>query len=258
MDNSQPSRRLQIATQIASDVVGIAKTYFDNRHTLDVHHKSASQAVTQADLEVETAIRDAMSKHFPGEAIVGEEFGGHGVDSFWTIDPIDGTANFLNGLPFWGIAIGHMSNEVPDLGVIVLPELNVVLAAEENRLFLNGSHVMHCPAPVPTISLGQAHNAAVPGSLALHQSYRDAGFAVYHWRSSAVSLAWTALGRVSGHLHEHTTLWDAVPGAAVCRAAGLDVRMGKGSDHTLWIKAGEPEVHTIAGALWESEESRSR
>lgn len=257
MEYSLPSTRLQIATQIASSVVGIAKAYFDDRHALDVCHKSASQAVTQADIEVETAIREAMARNFPGEAIVGEEFGGPIADNFWTIDPIDGTANFINGLPFWGVAIGHMSGAVADLGVIILPELDVVLAAENNGLFLNGSHVVHRAAPTPTLSLGQAHNAAVPDSLNLHQTYRDAGFAVYHWRSSAVSLAWTALGRISGHLHQHTTLWDAVPGAAVCRAAGLDVRLSKGLDNSLYIKAGEPEIHTIAGALWEIENTRS-
>ena len=258
MDSLKPSQRLRIASKIATDVVHIAKGYFQDRDALIIRHKSASQAVTEADLEVETAIRDAMARHFPGEAIIGEEFGGQSVDNFWTIDPIDGTANFLNGLPLWGIAIGHMSGDIADLGVIVLPELNVVLAAEKSSLFLNGSPMARSAAPIPTVSLGQAHDTALPSSLALHQTYRDAVFAVYHWRSSAVSLAWTAMGRISGHLHQYTTLWDAVPGAAVCRAAGIDVRMGKGFDNSLYIKAGEPEVLKVTGALWEQEKTGSR
>lgn len=251
MNNPKPSKRLQQITNIATEVVGIARAHFNSRRALTVSHKSADQAVTEADREVETAIRTAMANDFPGEAIVGEEFGGEGGDNFWTIDPIDGTANFLNGLPFWGIAIGHMSDGIPDLGVIILPELNVTVAGEHDLLFLNGSSFVHTPSPTPTLSLGQAKTETLTESLALHQSYRNAGISVYHWRCSAVSLAWTALGQISGHLHNGTTLWDAVPGVALCRAAGLDARMGTGPSGMLWVKVGEPSIHNITGPLWE-------
>lgn len=239
-------------------MVSIAQTYFHNRADLRVDHKSPEQAVTNADREIETAIRDAMAIDFPGETIVGEEFGGESDNCFWTIDPIDGTANFLNGLPFWGVAIGHTSNGTSDLGVIVLPELKTTVSAEDNALFLNGVSTSRGKTPVPMVSLGQANEETLTESLAMHTSYRDAGFSVCHWRSSAVSLAWTALGRISGHLHQQTTLWDSVPGAALCRAAGLDVRMGQGPERVLWLKTGEPAVHSIIGSCWEVDQVRGQ
>ncbi len=258
MDSPTPSKRLQQATLIASNVVSIAQTYFNNRTQLLVDFKNPEQSVTEADRDVETAIRNTMDKDFPGETIVGEEFGGETDNSFWTIDPIDGTANFLNGLPFWGIAIGHISNGVPDLGVIVLPELEVTVTAEDNALFVNGDHVARLITKVPMVSLGQATDDTLAESLAIHKAYRDAGFSVCHWRSSAVSLAWTALGKVSGHLHQKTTLWDSVPGAALCRAAGLDVRMSQGPKQSLWLKAGEPAVHEVVGHCWEDDQTGSQ
>lgn len=252
MTSSKPSKRLLQATRIGSDVVGVAQAYFENRGALTVDYKSPSQAVTEADRVIETAIRNAMAKDFPGEAVVGEEFGGQGDDSFWTIDPIDGTANFLNGLPFWGVAIGHSTNGVPDLGVVILPELKLTVTAEDNTLFSNGTQLLRSPTPVASISLGQADTGTLTASLDLHKRYRDAGFCVYHWRCSAVSLAWNALGQISGHLHQRTTLWDAVPGAALCRAAGLDVRLGESADGVVWIKTGEPAIHNLIGPVWET------
>lgn len=234
-------------------MVPIAQNYFSNRSDLNIDFKCPEQSVTIADKEVESAIRNAMNKDFPGEKIVGEEFGGERDDCFWTIDPIDGTANFLNGLPFWGIAIGHISGDVPDLGVIVLPEFKMTVSADRDALYLNGLNVTRMAAAVPMVSLGQANNRTLSESLTMHRSYRDAGFSVCHWRSSAVSLAWTALGRISGHIHQQTTLWDTVPGAALCRAAGLDLRMGQGPDNSLWLKTGEPAVHNIIGNCWEAD-----
>lgn len=253
MDSSKPSKRLLQVTKIASAAALTAQNYFDNRTDLSIGHKSPGQAVTEADREVETQIRSAMQIDFPGEAVVGEEFGGQSAQSFWTIDPIDGTANFLNGLPFWGVAIGHITQGVPDVGVVILPQLNLTATTEHNRLFLNGSQFTRPDTPIPSVSLGQADTETLTESLELHKRYRTAGFSVYHWRCSSLSLAWNALGQISGHLHQRTTLWDAVPGAALCRAAGLEVRLGNTPDGVLWIKSGDAAVHKLIGSTWESD-----
>lgn len=251
------SPRLDQTVRIATEGAQLALKHFHDRSALDIGTKSPGQAVTDADLAVETQIRADMARVFPGEPILGEEFGGREQPTCWTLDPIDGTANFLNGLPLWGVAIGHMSEGVPDLGVIVLPLLNLVVAAKGSALFVNDSAFKRTPAPIPTISLGQPSEATLSETLALHATYRKAGYGVYHWRCSAVSLAWAGMGQISGHLHRGTTLWDSVPGAAICQAAGLDTRIGKDVDGNLWIKTGDAELHKHCERLWGVSEAGS-
>lgn len=253
MQPNIPSARLAHATRIAQDAAQSSLRYFHARDDLTVATKSPGQAVTEADRAVETEIRTAMATHFPNEAIVGEEFGGDAARSFWTLDPIDGTANFLNGLPFWGVAIGHMEDGVPDLGVISLPLLDLTIAGEGHSVFVNGTAYNRPLPTIMTVSLGQADQARLTESLDLHGKCRRADMAAYHWRCSAVSFAYAAMGQISGHLHRGTTLWDAVPGAAICKAAGMDVRMGTDAAGDLWIKAGDRAVHDLFGDLWEGE-----
>lgn len=254
MPHNSYSRRLEQSVRIANNGARLALEYFHARSSLDISTKSPGQAVTDADLAVEAQIRADMGTTFPGELIVGEEFGGVGGPEYWTLDPIDGTANFLNGSPLWGVAMGHMTDGAPDLGVIVLPLLDLVIAAEGTDLFVNGASFTRTPPPIPTISLGQPNDATLTETLELHAVYRKAGYGVYHWRCSAVSLAWAGIGQISGHLHSATTLWDSVPGAAICQASGLDTRMGKDSDGKLWIKAGDAALHRYCDDLWSTDD----
>ncbi|MEO9895779.1 MAG: inositol monophosphatase family protein [Paracoccaceae bacterium] len=248
-----PSARLACAIHISEDAAQSSLRNFSSRTDLTIATKSPGQAVTEADRAVENEIRTAMAEHFPNEAIVGEEFGGEAQTSFWTLDPIDGTANFLNGLPFWGVAIGHMEEGEPDLGVISLPLLGMTIAGEGESLFVNGVAYDRRPPAIATVSLGQADQARLSECLSLHEQCRKADIAVYHWRCSAVSFAYAALGQISGHMHRGTTLWDAVPGAAICKAARMDVRQGTDEAGDLWIKAVDPAVHELFGDLWEGE-----
>jgi histidinol-phosphatase len=80
--------------------------------------------VTDADRAVEQVIRDGIAGARPGDAIYGEEFGQEGDSSRqWIIDPIDGTANFLRGVPIWGTLIALAVDRVPVVGVVSSPAL---------------------------------------------------------------------------------------------------------------------------------------
>lgn len=251
MTHSPYKDRLGQAVVISKAAAATATDFFLNRNALDITTKSPGQAVTEADLAVEDQIRRALRTTFPGEPIVGEEFGGDAARAFWTVDPIDGTANFVNGLPFWGIALGHCTDGVADLGVIILPMLNVVVATDGGAVFLNDKPFNRTAPPIPTVSLGHAKPATQADTLDLHRQFQTAQFAVYHWRCSAVSLAWAGLGQISGHLHQATTLWDTIPGAAICQAAGLDTRTGTDPSGVLWVKTGDADVHAVSADLWE-------
>ena len=91
---------------------------------LDVHTKPDRTPVTEADLEVERVIRDRLAESRPSDAILGEEFGTEGDSTRqWIIDPIDGTANFLRGVPVWGTLIALAVEGVPVVGVASSPAM---------------------------------------------------------------------------------------------------------------------------------------
>lgn len=97
---------------------------------LEVTTKPDSTPVTDADREVEHVIREALAAARPHDAILGEEFGASGeqhgegrAPREWIIDPIDGTANFLRGVPIWGTLIALVIDGTPQVGVVSAPAL---------------------------------------------------------------------------------------------------------------------------------------
>ena len=91
---------------------------------LQIATKADRSHVTDADLATERAIRDMLAAERPSDGLFGEEFGVEGdTHRQWIIDPIDGTANFLRGVPLWGTMIALAVDGVPRLGVVSMPAL---------------------------------------------------------------------------------------------------------------------------------------
>ena len=117
---------LALALADAADAISI-----DRFRALDllVTSKPDRTPVTDADRAVEQAIRDRLAAERPDDGILGEEFGtaegvGSGTHRQWIIDPIDGTANFLRGVPIWGTLIALAIDGVPVVGVVSAPALD--------------------------------------------------------------------------------------------------------------------------------------
>lgn len=91
--------------------------------------KADRSPVTIADRRLEERLRRELSRAFPGEAVIGEEFGAptHRPRSFWTIDPIDGTRAFSRGLPSWGMLVSYIEEGVPVVGACLYPVWNTFL-----------------------------------------------------------------------------------------------------------------------------------
>jgi histidinol-phosphatase len=108
----------------------IALRHFGTPH-LRVSRKPDRSPVTDADRAVEERLRMALRRLAPGETILGEEFGrsGHDADSYWTIDPIDGTRAYSRGLPSWGIMVGRVERRRATLGLVDFPVLSVTMGA---------------------------------------------------------------------------------------------------------------------------------
>ncbi|WP_322411993.1 inositol monophosphatase family protein [Microbacterium invictum] len=114
---------LALAVRLAdvADVVSMAR--FDAAD-LDVRTKPDSSHVTEADLATERAIREVLAAERPTDDVFGEEFGSSGGGSRrWVIDPIDGTANYLRGIPMWATLIALTVDGVPRVGVVSQPAI---------------------------------------------------------------------------------------------------------------------------------------
>ncbi|MFZ4573919.1 MAG: inositol monophosphatase family protein [Phycisphaerales bacterium] len=120
--------RLQAAVQFASDAGrGIMRRFarWSDRASIGLEQKADGSPVTLADREAEREIRAAIGERFPGDGVLGEEYGETpGTSRYrWVVDPIDGTASFVCGVPLFGTLIGIEREGVPVAGVIHMPAL---------------------------------------------------------------------------------------------------------------------------------------
>lgn len=114
---------LALALRLADAADAVAMARFD-ASDLEVRTKADATHVTEADLATERAIRTILAEERPEDGILGEEFGTGGAsDRRWVIDPIDGTANYLKGIPLWTTLIALAIDGVPRVGVASQPAI---------------------------------------------------------------------------------------------------------------------------------------
>lgn len=114
---------LALALRIADAADAASMARFD-APDLQIDTKADSTHVTEADLATERAIRDILEAERPGDAIFGEEYGVTGESARqWIIDPIDGTANYLKGIPMWSTLIALAIDGIPRVGVVSQPAI---------------------------------------------------------------------------------------------------------------------------------------
>ena len=149
------------AAATAADVVSLAG--FTNRQ-FTVSRKADNSEVTEIDRNTETAITSVLRDATPGFGIFGEEHGISGptdAEYLWVIDPIDGTTNFVRGVPVWGSLIALVHNEVPVLSVVSAPALGMRWwASIGSGAYFNGTRIY-----VSTVKdLSEAHVSTTPNA----------------------------------------------------------------------------------------------
>jgi myo-inositol-1(or 4)-monophosphatase len=240
-------QELAFAHDVADRAAEISMSYFLGE--FEVRQKADLSPVTQADLEVETAVREMIAARFPADAITGEEHGEGAGDRVWIVDPIDGTSNFIRGIPFWCVSLGIVRDGRPVVGVIYDPvNEDFYAAAAGAGAFRNGKAIR--PSSVTkieeaTVGLGFSfrrpvgdHARAVETCLAAHCEYNRLG-------SGALSLAYVSEGRLDGYWEAHMNSWDAAGGIAIVMAAGgyaNDFFAGEGLHRGNSILAAAPGV----------------
>lgn len=123
--------RLELAVQIAREAGELTLSYFNNPD-LDIEQKKDGTPVTIADRSAEEYLRERITKIFPNDAILGEEFPNREGDSGyrWILDPIDGTKSFIHGVPLYSTLVGIEKEGEPIIGVIRIPALQEGVYAE--------------------------------------------------------------------------------------------------------------------------------
>lgn len=224
---SEIDARLALALEAARVAGALAMTYWRGRDALVVETKASRQdMVSEADRAVEALIRETVARTFPGDGVLGEEFGATpGRSGFdWVIDPIDGTSPFLHGMPNWCVSIAVTGGDRTVIGVIAVPSHGETYHARlGDGAWLDGRRLALEPGPgidAAATGIGASHRtdpdwiARVTGDLA-----RQGGM-FFRNGSGALMLAYVAAGRLAGYLEPHMHAWDCLAGLLIVREAG--------------------------------------
>lgn len=195
--------------------------------------KPDSTPVTDADRAAEEAIRSLLKNHRPDDGIVGEEFGSDAgsAQRYWVIDPIDGTKNFLRGVPIWATLIGLIErrpdgSEVVIVGVVSAPALfRRWHASEGNGAYLSMNKAT--PERIKVSQVSEIKDASITYSDFIGWDQRLAGFQgllASAWRTRGIGDFWShmlvAEGAVDVAAEPSLALWDMAALDIIVREAG--------------------------------------
>lgn len=191
--------------------------------------KVDGSVITEADLVTQEALSRELRKIYPG-AVVGEEMPEReqidqwraGDAGLWCMDPIDGTSNFVNGLPYFALSVALMRQGRSVLGVVYNPVADEMFYAEQGKgAYLNGEK-LPIKEHVPTLRSAMANVDLKRLTPRLAEGICSARPFSYHRNYGACSLEWcyTAAGRFDLYLHGGQKLWDYAAGCLILEEAG--------------------------------------
>ena len=226
------SRELEVAITAVKAGGFILKEYFET--PLHGEQKIDKSFVTKADKESEAAICAVLTAAFPNISILGEECGvieGGGKDR-WVIDPLDGTANFMNAIPIFCVSLALVQGRVA--AAIYNPVTDSLFVAEKGEgAFWNDApiHVSDDTKKNVIITFGKSSKKEDGEQVnALFVAMQRAGFRVRYLGSAALELAYLARGGTDGYVNLGTSLWDYAAGALLVEEAGGTItRLGGGT-----------------------------
>jgi myo-inositol-1(or 4)-monophosphatase len=203
---------------------------------LQVSIKGPSDFVSQADIRAEQTLKEELNKARPGYAFLMEESGASGSDNWswrWVVDPLDGTTNFLHGIPHWAISIG-LERRLPDgtselaAGLIYAPAADEMFWAEKGGgAFVNERRMRVSARRDMTEAVFATGIPFRAGSAVRRNAFsrtmitlmpQVAG--IRRFGAAALDLAWVAAGRYDGYWELGIQSWDMAAGLIMVREAG--------------------------------------
>jgi myo-inositol-1(or 4)-monophosphatase len=196
------------------------------------HKSSPTDVVTETDLRTEALIRERLREATPEAGVLGEE--GETTDPGarvqWVIDPLDGTVNFLYGVPLFAVSIAAAVD-----GEVVAGAVIDVLRNELFSAHLGGG-ARRDGEPIAVSSCAVLANALVTTGFSYQAEVRDLQGEVAHrvlsrardlrcFGSTALELCWVACGRVDAYFQRDTEIWDRAAGALIASEAGAQTEL---------------------------------
>lgn len=214
--------------EVLEEVADIARENFGKVSGM-VKEGDNNQVLTETDVAIGKNLIAKISKAFPEHNIIDEEAGviDNNSNYTWVIDPIDGTSNFANGVPTYGIMLGLLENNIPIAGGIALPQFSEIYTAEKGEgAYCNGEEIqVSSEKELKNILLaynmdGHPENpeftqkeCALLAEIVLRiRNLRDSG--------SVFDLALTAQGKYGANLNRSSKVWDNVSQQIIIEEAG--------------------------------------
>lgn len=234
---------LNIAAEAARRAGQLAVKYRSRLESIPVERKARNDYVSDVDRACEQVIREYIGKHHRDHAILGEEGGQTGdSDHVWIVDPIDGTSNYLRGIPHFAISIALQVKGRLEAGVVYDPlREELFTAARGQGAFLNSQRmrvsgrkdlstaVIATAFPFRQRRLMTAYKAMFDDVFDKVEDIRRAG-------TASLDLAYVACGRLDGYWELNLKPWDIAAGALLVQEAGGVVMDVNGGDQ--WLQSG--------------------
>ncbi len=225
--NDDIASRLDTALQICRDAGRLALNKYRNLTELTVEKKGLQDLVSEADRDVEKLIRRCLMQAHPGDGIIGEEFDDQEMDGSpyrWVIDPIDGTANYVRGIPIWCVVLACVTRDETVIGVVYDPIHDEMFHASQNQgACLNGKIIR-------TVQSEGLHDGLTGIGTSLRTTDRQArgmitdlitqGGVFSRTGSGALGIVYAACGRYIGYLESHMNAWDCLAAMLIAKEAG--------------------------------------
>ena len=202
---------------------------FGELENLQVSSKGPGDFVSSADKRTEKTLIEELQKAHPDYGIITEETGiinKSNIKNRWIIDPIDGTMNFLNGIPQFAISIAYEENNEIICGVIFNPITHEMFCAEKgNGAFLNNTRirVSNKKKLKDALLVTGGPNGASKIKNKIYSEYINVSNNVSNVRkfgSAALDMAYVACGRFDGYWQRELNYWDIAAGVIILREAG--------------------------------------
>lgn len=243
-------------TAAATDAAALALASFRTLSKNAIHYKSDVDLVTDTDRSVQQFLFDRLRELVPEAQFLAEEQDVHpslSDEPTFIIDPIDGTINFVHGVPWFCVSVAYAEECVPRLGAVVAPALQETFSAERGEgAYCNGEllEVSRTDRPVQALGctglFGGTHQSREGSTLVLqkvHPALRD----VRRMGAAALDLAYLAAGRFDLFWEGSINPWDIAAAMVIVEEAGGIISAMDGStDNTLFagnVLAANPTLH---------------
>ncbi len=233
------SANLNIMIKAAEKASKILIRDFGEIENLQVSRKGPADFVTNSDLKTEKIIIDELTKARPNYSIISEESGleiNKDKKNFWIIDPIDGTVNFLHGIPHFAISIAHKSDNEIISGLIFDPIKNEMFYAEKNNgAFFNNHRIrVSKKSNIEDCLFGTGGEFKEE----INIPNRKSGCA-------ALDMAYVASGRYDGYFQYNLNIWDIAAGIILIKeAGGLLNEINLSINKNIKIIASTPDINS--------------